>query len=236
MDPVDEATRAARTIRAAAVHELDVLKHSEPYWPAQLAVLAALALYLSLPEKLTVGPSWLLPSLEGALLLGLAITTPRRHHHETPRRRAVAIGLIAVVSATNLISLVLLSHYLLQGGKANGHALILSGIVIWLTNVLIFALWYWEVDRGGPGKRAHPDHRCAPDFLFAQMTLPGADDVAWKPTFVDYLFVSFTNSTAFSPTDTMPLSAKAKLLMLVQALASLLTIGLVVARAVNILS
>ncbi len=147
--------------------------------------------------------------------------------------------LIALVNAANVISLILLVHDLLQG-KANGKAivgpqLLFSSLLIWLTNVLVFALWYWELDRGGPDERSHPDHR-QPDFLFPQMATPQCTHATWSPSFMDYLYVSFTNATAFSPTDTMPLAPWAKALMLVQALASLLTIALVAARAVNILS
>jgi len=198
-------------------------------------VLAALALNLALPEKLTLGPTWLVPSVEGLLLAALVLTTPRRTADEGPGRRWAALGLIALVSIANTSSLVLLVHFLLQGGKANGHQLILSSIVIWLTNVIIFGLWYWELDRGGPGERA-ADHPRTPDFLFPQMVTPDVGPPAWRPNFVDYLYVSFTNATAFSPTDTMPLTPWTKVLMLVQSLASLITVALVAARAVNILS
>jgi hypothetical protein len=230
------AENVAHGVAGRAARELDTLRHGEPYWPAQLAVLAALVLNVSLPEKLTLGPSWLLPGVEGLLLVGLSITTPRRQRREIRHRRAVALGLIALVSATNVASLYLLSHFLLKGGKAGGHALVLAGVVIWLTNVLIFSLWYWEIDRGGPGRRLHPAEQLAPDFLFVQMTEPGVAPINWKPMFIDYLYLSFTNATALSPTDTMPLTPRAKSLMLVQALASLVTIGLVVSRAVNILA
>ena len=107
-------------------------------------------------------------------------------------------------------------------------------MLIWLTNFLIFALWYWELDRGGPGRRA-AGHDAAPDFLFPQMTDDRIEPVQWRPVFIDYLYVSLTNATAFSPTDTMPLTHMAKSIMGVQALVSLVTIGLIVSRAVNIL-
>jgi hypothetical protein len=145
------------------------------------------------------------------------------------------MGLIGLVSAVNLYSLFQLVHYLLQGGKAGGHALVVAGAVLWSTNVLLFGLWYWELDRGGPMRRMlEPD--ALPDFLFPQMTEPRVAPPGWIPGLIDYLYVSFTNATAFSPTDTMPLTAMAKILMTVQSLASLVTVGLVVARAVNILS
>lgn len=208
----------------------------EPYWPAQLTVLAALLLQVTLPARLTIGPTWLLPSLEGMLLAGLVFGMPHRHHDEHPTRRAVALTMIAIVNLTNAVSLYLLAHLLLIHGTKNGHELIVAGSVIWLTNVLIFSLWYWEMDRGGPGRRAL-DGGSSADFLFSQMGdgLPYAPE-AWQPGFVDYLYLSLTSATALSPTDTLPLSPLAKTLMGTQSLISLVTIGLVISRAVNILS
>jgi uncharacterized membrane protein len=207
----------------------------EPFWPAQAAILAAIALQLLLPSRLTVGPAWLVPALEGALLLGMFMATPNQLEHEHPRRRRVALGLTAFVSAANIYSLAALTHLLLHSNVSNGHELIVSGVLIWLTNFLIFALWYWETDRGGPGRRA-AGHDRPPDFLFPQMQDDRIEPRNWRPKFIDYLYVSLTNATAFSPTDTMPLTPMAKSIMGVQALVSLVTIGLIVSRAVNILS
>jgi uncharacterized membrane protein len=207
----------------------------ESVWPAQVAVLAAIALQLLLPKRLAAGPTWLLPSLEGALLLGLALATPRQLEHEHRVRRRAAMGLTALVSGANITSLVLLSRELLRHGTPNGRQLITAGALIWLTNVLIFGLWYWEADRGGPGRRA-AGHDGPPDFLFPQMNDDRIEPVNWRPQFIDYLYVSLTNAAAFSPTDTMPLSPTAKSVMGLQSLVSLVTIGLVVARAVNILA
>jgi hypothetical protein len=221
--------------RPAASWIVGKLDSWSPFWGPQAIVAAALLLDLALPAKLTIGPSWLLPSVEGLLLLGFVISSPHPRLHLSPLRRHVAIFLIALVSAVNMFSLALLCHYLLHGHTENGRRLIFSGIVLWGTNVLLFALWYFELDRGGPIARAMREDRY-PDFLFVQMT--DAERYApegWKPRLVDYLYTSFTNATAFSPTDTMPLTPAAKWLMSVQALASLTTIGLVVARAVNIL-
>jgi uncharacterized membrane protein len=134
----------------------------------------------------------------------------------------------------NVISLVRLVDLLLNGQVRNGHALIWYAVQIWFTNVLVFGLWYWELDRGGPAERAGTHHR-EPDFLFPQMANPGCAPPRWNPSFLDYLYVSFTNATAFSPTDTLPLTEWAKVLMMVQSLASLITVALVAARAVNIL-
>jgi uncharacterized membrane protein len=207
---------------------------SEPFWPAQITILAAIGLQLALPKRLTAGPSWLIPALEGALLVGMFMATPRQLEHEHPRRRRVALGLTAFVSAANIFSLVELTHLLLHRNVENGRELIVSGVLIWLTNFLIFALWYWEMDRGGPGRRA-AGHDGAPDFLFPQMSDDRIEPLQWRPKFLDYLYVSLTNATAFSPTDTMPLTPMAKSIMGVQALVSVVTIGLVVSRAVNIL-
>jgi uncharacterized membrane protein len=199
-----------------------------------LTVLTAIALQLLLPARLTIGPVWLIPALEGALLIGMFFATPRELEGEHPVRRRVALGLTAFVSAANIYSLAALTHYLLHHSTPNAHELIISGVLIWLTNFLIFALWYWEMDRGGPGKRA-AGHDQAPDFLFPQMTDDRIEPIAWRPKFIDYLYVSLTNNTAFSPTDTMPLTPIAKSIMGVQAIVSLLTIGLIFSRAVNIL-
>jgi hypothetical protein len=152
----------------------------------------------------------------------------------SPLRRQVAILLIGLVSLVNSISLVLLCHFLLQGHADNGRALIGSGMVLWVTNVLLFGLWYWELDRGGPLARA-TESESQIDFLFVQMTEPKHAPPDWKPVLIDYLYTSFTNATAFSPTDTMPMTPRAKVLMATQALSALVTVGLVVARAVNIL-
>jgi hypothetical protein len=122
---------------------------SEPYWPVQLTVLAAIVLQLTLPERLTIGPTWLVPALEGALFLGLFFATPRELEHEFhPRRRAFALALVAFVSAANIFSLGALVHYLLHHEVKKGYELIIAGVLIWLTNFLIFGLWYWELDRG----------------------------------------------------------------------------------------
>ena len=141
---------------------------------------------------------------------------------------------VAFVSAANIYSLVELSKFLLHHEVTNGDRLIISGVLIWLTNFLIFGLWYWELDRGGPGRRA-AGHDGAPDFLFPQMNDDRVEPTNWRPQFIDYLYLSLTNATAFSPTDTMPLTPMAKIIMGVQSLVSLVTIGLIVSRAVNIL-
>jgi hypothetical protein len=205
----------------------------DPFWPAQLTVLAAIGLSLHLPSYLGVHPVWVIPTIEGVLLAALVATTPRERLRPMPQRRGVALGLIGLVSASNLLNLVLLVHRLLHH-NTNAHALILAGVEIWITNVLLFTVWYWELDRGGPLARKLEVLR-APDFLFPQMTEPLLGGMDWRAGYIDYLYTSFTNASAFSPTDTMPLTPMAKMLMLVQSLTSLVTIGMVFARAVNIL-
>jgi uncharacterized membrane protein len=207
---------------------------AEAFWPIQVTVLTAIGLQIGLSKRLTVGPSWLLPALEGVLLIGLSMATPRQLEHEHTARRRAAIALTAFVSAANIFSLVELTHLLLHHNVENGRELVVSGMLIWLTNFLIFALWYWEIDRGGPGRRA-AGHDGPPDFLFPQMSDDRIEPRFWRPQFLDYLYVSLTNATAFSPTDTMPLTPMAKMIMGVQSIVSLVTLGLVISRAVNIL-
>jgi uncharacterized membrane protein len=213
----------------------DRLERGDPYWPAQLTVAAAIALNLALTERVTVGPRWFLPSVEGLLLIALVVIAPTRATEHSQARRNFALAFIGFVSLTNVVSLGLLLHYLINGGKAGGHELILSGALLWVTNVLLFAVWYWELDRGGPVAR-FLDPNALPDFQFPQMENPQLAPAGWRPGFFDYLYTSLTNATAFSPTDTMPLTQTAKIVMGTQSVAALLTVGLVVARAVNILS
>lgn len=199
-------------------------------------VACAILLDLALPRRLTAGPSWLLPAVEGALLVALAAVSPHPSVRNAAWRRYFALGLIGLVSAVNIFALAELAHLLLHKGTQNGRELIYSGVVLWVTNVLLFGLWYWELDRGGPLARRRGEES-TPDFMFQQMA-EGERHAPpdWKPGLIDYLYLSFTNATAFSPTDTMPLTAAAKSLMTAQALVALITIGLVVARAVNILA
>ena len=198
-------------------------------------MLVAIALQLLLPVAAHRGPALARARCSRSLLLGgLVLATPRQLRKEHTRRRAAALVLTGLVSAANVISLVLLCRELLHHGSPNGRELISSGALIWLTNVIIFGLWYWETDRGGPGVRA-AGHDRAPDFLFPQMSDDRVEPLDWRPQFIDYLYVSLTNATAFSPTDTMPLTPRAKAIMGIQSLVSLVTIGLVVSRAVNIL-
>jgi uncharacterized membrane protein len=213
-----------------------IASHSEPRWPARLAVVAAIALQLVLPDSVIqgLGNRALIPALEGVLIVVLLVTNARSVSKEQAHLRAISLALIALTTVANVVSLAELIHALLYGTKAGGRSLVYASVPIWLTNVIVFGLWYWELDRGGPTARQQTGHR-RPDFLFPQMSTPGLAP-GWTPNFLDYLYTSFTNATAFSPTDTMPLTAWSKLLMMLQSLASLVTVAVVVSRAVNILS
>jgi hypothetical protein len=210
-------------------------KPAQPVWPAALAVLAAGGLYLSLPEPLTFGPSWLLLAAVSVLLIPIILARLRGSFALNQQLGYVLLG---VVTAALLWSVWLLVRSLPRH-TLTPLALLRSAAALWVTNILVFASWYWRLDAGGP----HPRHLSAchtkGDFLFPQMTLaPGSQqavDPGWSPGFVDYLFLAFNTSTAFSPTDSPVLSRWAKVAMMVQSSISLATLALLAARAVNIL-
>ncbi len=206
----------------------------ETRWPATAAVVVAIGLYLSLPDKLLLGPRWVLPAFEAAILVPLTLARPHRRPGESGPSRIAAIVLIGLTSFGNVASLGLLVHLLLTGRQISGRTLIISAIEIYATNVIVFGLWYWELDGGGPAARL--EKKSYRDFLFPQMNSPDKAPPGWRPAFLDYLYVSLTNATAFSPTDTLPLTLTAKSLMGVQCVASLLTVALVAGRAVNVLT
>jgi hypothetical protein len=220
------------------------------FWLARGAVALVAGLQLLVINDLSLGPRWLAPGVEIALLVPLSIATAwnqdqaRRatseHHWAAVGRyrrviRTLALSLTVVVTLMNLGALVELVKHLLVGKDDSGPTLLLDALNIWSTNVIAFALWFWSIDRGGPSMRGLHSTKTA-DFLFPQMSLETEDNTRFSPGFIDYLFLSFTNATAFSPTDTLPLSQRAKLLMMIEASVSLLTVALVAARAVNILS
>lgn len=207
----------------------------ESRWGAGAAVLAVAALHLTMPGWLTPGPRWAVSGLESVLLVAVLLANPSRITRESRDARALSFVLVAVIAAANAVSLARLVGLLLAGGEASGREIVVAAVGVWLTNLVVFALVFWEGDRGGPHARSLGRDR-RPDLLFPQMTLDRTLAADWSPSFVDYLYVSFTNSTAFSPTDTMPLTGRAKMAMLAQALLSFVTVGLVVARAVNILT
>lgn len=198
-------------------------------------MLFAIFLQLLLPDKFVFGSRYFLILSEILLLLAMSFTTPRERVFRSISRRINVFLLIIITGLANGYSLIRVIHSLLQvDGTANGRDLILAAVNIYLTNIIIFALWYWEMDGGGPGRRAQI-LKHEQDFLFPQNQHEDYKHPQWQPTFTDYLYVSSTNAMAFSPTDTMPLSRRAKLLMLGQATLSLIAVALVAARAVNIL-
>jgi hypothetical protein len=208
--------------------------------PLTLALVAVILLQLLLPKSIVViHERWLLPALQSALLLALIIRNPWRLTRDSPVIRTLSLVLLGAIAFNDIVGIVRMVDLLLHGNpglvaKFSGQDLIRVAVVIWLTNVIVFAVAFYELDQGGPFQRQLGEGRS--DFQFPQQT----EDLRptwpeWRPTFVDYLFVSFTNSTAFSPTDTMPLSRWAKMLMLAESGSALVTIGVVAARAVNIL-
>ncbi|HEX3823966.1 MAG TPA: hypothetical protein VHV79_05850 [Mycobacteriales bacterium] len=204
--------------------------------PAALAIAVAIALQMSLPDRYGLHPSWLLPGLEIVLLVALTILNPVRLSRRTALGRYAALAMVALITLDNAISAVLLDHAIVIGKASNdATGLLTTGAAIYVTNMIAFGLWYWEIDRGGPFARTEGANPY-PDFMFPQMTEPELAPADWEPRFVDYLYVSFTNVVAFSPTDTMPLTRGVKALMAAQSLVALSTIGLVIARAVNVLN
>jgi uncharacterized membrane protein len=227
-----ELSKAEQRVIAPAWRRIT---EGEPRWPASLAVVVAIGLQAALPSRLALVPRWLIPGLEGLLLVALMIANPRRINRRSPPIRLAALVLIVLASLANALSAGALVTGIVNGTQGKDPtSLLLTGAAIWVTNVIVFALWYWELDRGGPAARAHAVVM-DPDFLFPQMTSPELSPPDWEPEFVDYLYTSFTNATAFSPTDVMPMSRWSKLTMMLQSSVSLATVALVVARAVNIL-
>ena len=235
MSAPDEPRRSDTGARPGIDPLWGLVSTGESRWPSAIAVIAIMVLQLTLPDRLSVGPWWLAPSIEAVLLVALVVVGPTHLDAESRDFRIVAMTVIGVLVVSDGSTLALLVHHLLQAdSNVSGQTLVHSAVAVWFTAIVAFALWFWEIDRGGPIKRCTVAHD-APDFLFPQMQAPAATAGDWTPTFVDYLYLSFTNSTAFSPTDTMPLTRRAKALMAAQSLASVTTIVVVGARAVNIL-
>jgi len=212
----------------------------EHRWPVTVTVVVAIVLQIRLADSLTKPlPHLLLPLLEVALGVGLGIANPVRIERRGKVVRVASIALIVLITAANATSAILLIRAILEREQAasSASALLASGAAVWATNVIAFGLWYWEFDRGGPVERTVGGGASRPpDFLFPQMGLH--QDLVppmWEPHFIDYLYLSFTNATAFSPTDVMPMARWAKCTMAVQSGVALLVGVLVIARAVNVL-
>ncbi len=207
----------------------------EPRWPVTMIVLCALAMQFALPAEVQLHHRWILPAIAVVLVVALEIARPQRLTEVSTTVRVLGMLMIASLGTANVVSGARLVDELLHGTFHGTPArLLLTGGAIWLTNVIVFGLLYWELDRGGPTARAVGTGHY-PDFAFVQMQNPELAPPDWAAGFVDYFYLSFTNAAAFSPTDVLPLSRWAKLTMMLQSVVSLVTVALVVARAVNIL-
>ena len=223
---------------------------SKDFWLARGAVLVIVAFQLAIVNDLSLGPRWLAPALELALLIPLSVATAwtqraARHASTDPqwsligrnrkRVRRLAVLLTGISTLMNFGALAELIHAILSGHAGTGRTLLVDALNIWFTNVVVFALWFWTIDRSGPAARGLlPQDKC--DFLFPQQLGNETRFADWSPGFIDYLFLAFTNATAFSPADTFPLTPRAKLLMMSESAISLVTIAIVASRAVGILN
>ncbi|MDX6324902.1 MAG: hypothetical protein QOK15_1256 [Nocardioidaceae bacterium] len=211
--------------------------YAEPRWPVLAAVVVISALTVLLPDDLRMGPRWVLPVIEGALVITLVLLDPGRISRESSLLRWLSISLVSLLALSAIWSTARLVAELTSGGASTGSAseLLRNGGTVWASTVVAFALIYFELDSGGSAARAHrrPEH---PDLAFPQQLNPGIAPPEWRPRFGDYLYLALTNATAFSPTDVMPLAPWAKSAMAVQSLVSLVILALVVARAVNVIS
>ena len=213
----------------------------EPRWPIALAISFFIAISITLrivqPHRESLGPDWLVPGIEIAMLVALIAADPARVVARAKWLRRVSLALILSLSAVALVATVVLITDLIKGGNATESAgnLLASGATIWLGNCIVFGLVYWMMDSGGPLARYREEHPYR-DFVFTQHMSPELAPPGWRPQYVDYLVLGLTTSTAFSPTDVMPMARWAKLTMALQSLISLTVVGLVIARAVNVLS
>ncbi len=220
----------------AAAQDTGSGEAGEPRLPVVVALLVAAALPLLMPDRLFPGPRWLAPSITLVLLVSMLILDPGRIDRRGRRIRSVQVALLVVLTLSTTYATVALTDALIVGSADitnSANALLRAGGLVWVALVITFALLYWELDIGGPGERAHGVRRY-PDLAFPQDLNPDVSRPGWRPTFLDYLYLGITNNLAFSPTDVMPLSHWAKMAMSLQSIASLLVLGLVIARAVNI--
>ena len=202
-----------------------------------VAILAVSGLQWFLADRLSVGPRWLVPGIALGLMVLLIGAHPHRMHRQSTFGRVLGLVLLGVLALSNLVAGGRLVTEIVrrQNGSVDPIHLLMSGASIWIANVIIFGLLYWASDRGGPYARANA-LRHYTDFMFPQMADSSTAPPDWEPTLVDYLYLAFTNATAFSPTDVMPLTRPAKMAMMVQAALSVVLVAVVLARAINILS
>ena len=221
-------------------------RRGEARLPAVVAVLFAIALYALLPEPLLVLPRFLIPALGVLLLIALTVVNPKRLTRQTRLSRIASLAMVALIGLANAVSLVMLLRALLASQVQDGRSLLVAALQVWLTNVIVFGLAFWELDRGGPVARTQEPRAQLPpaDFRFSQdenhdaiseVAVGSSKTSGWVPALHDYLYVSLTNSTAFSPTDTMPLTWRAKLLMGIESASALIISILVISRGVSIL-
>lgn len=208
---------------------------AEPRWPMAAAVFTAVALQVGLPHRGRVSWWWVFPVLEVVMLAILIVRDPGRIDRRSVALRRLTIALIAVITVANTLGVLILLYDIFGTDQAlTAGSLLGRGGALWVTNVIVFSLWYWELDRGGPTERA-AGSSIAPSFAFPENAMPEFAKEAWAPGYPDYLYLSFTNATAFSPTDTLPIMTWAKMTMMIQSAVSLVTGILVIARAINVL-
>lgn len=204
-----------------------------------------MALYATMPPRFVFGKAWVMPLVVLVFLIPLIATMPL-HRREPRLQRVLAIALIATMTLFNVASVVTLVLFVLGKSAAHkissGEELLMAAVPLWVTNVLIFALWFWETDAGGPirrGQKESAETFSHADFVFPQMSIPNHPaymERNWKPLLLDYVFLAFNNATAFSPADTFPLTRRAKVMVMSEALTSLVTLAVIAARAINILT
>jgi hypothetical protein len=230
--------------RGVTSKSANVERRGEVRLPAAIAVLVAIALYALLPDTLLLVPRYVIPSLCILLLVALIVVNPRRLTRQTRFSRIASLSLVGLIGLANLVALVLLLGALLASQVKDGRTLLIAALQVWLTNIIVFALAYWELDRGGPVSRTQTARPRLPiaDFRFPQdedhdavpeVAKRSSQKSGWAPGFIDYLYVSVTNSSAFSPTDTMPLSPRAKMLMGLESVSALVLSVLVISYGVG---
>jgi hypothetical protein len=225
-----------RPARESAV-ELDPAERGEHWWPAATAMIVVGGLHAALPASYRVRPVWLLPAVVLALVAVLVIGDPGRIDRQKAWMRIVVGAVIALITLANLVGAVRLVVDILDNNQLFANhpgGLLAAGAVIWVTNVIAFGLWYWDLDRGGAAARAHRPYD-NPAFVFPEMQNAGFVPAGWVPRFVDYLSLAFWTATAISPTDTVAVKPWAKLLMMLEASGSIVLAALVIARAINVL-
>ena len=218
---------------AAARSAPQVTEKPEPRWPAIVAVVVAVVIYAFLPPSFIGVPRWILPVLTTLMAIPLIILNPHHFTRETAWSRWLGIALAAVLVIFNQVEVIGIFRELLSG-SAHGPTVLLNSAQVWATDIIAFGLAYWELDGRGPVSRRLPADPEARDFRFPQEDL--GRPVPWRPSFFDYLYFSLSNMIAFSPTDVMPFTHRAKGLMALQAITGFGLLALVIARAVNILT